>query len=79
MNTANPRPTYGGGTDTAIYTAAGTEELLVGCSKIGNIERGEVAVTPAFRLHAKYIIHTVGPKWIDGNSDEFDILERCYL
>ena len=37
-----------------------------------------MAVTPAFRLHVKYIIHTVGPKCIDGNSDEFNILERCY-
>ncbi len=78
VNTANPRPVFGGGTDTAIYKAAGTEKLLVERQKIGNIERGDIAVTPAFDLKAKYIIHTVGPKWIDGSNGEFDILENCY-
>ena len=28
---------------------------------IGPIERGETAVTGAYNLNAKYIIHTVGP------------------
>lgn len=29
-------------------------------------------------LDAKYIIHTVGPAWIDGNHDEREILHSCY-
>ncbi|MDY3908703.1 MAG: macro domain-containing protein [Eubacterium sp.] len=34
--------------------------------KVGYIERGDIAVTGAYALNAKYIIHTVGPVWVDG-------------
>ncbi len=78
VNTANPEPCYGGGTDSAVYTAAGAEELLAERKKIGSISPGEAAVTYAFALPAKYIIHTVGPAWIDGAHGEFDILRSCY-
>ena len=56
VNTANPRPRIGAGTDTAIHKAAGPE-LLEARKKIGDIRPGEVAVTPAFKLDAKYVIH----------------------
>ena len=65
VNTANPRPKFDSGTDGAIYNAAGAEELLAERKNIGNIEPGDAAVTPAFGLSAKYIIHTVGPVWFD--------------
>lgn len=78
VNTANPMPIVGGGTDSAIYKAAGEAKLLAERQKIGTIARGEVAVTPAFDLNAKYIIHTVGPVWEDGSKGEFDILKSCY-
>ncbi|MCC8102333.1 MAG: macro domain-containing protein [Clostridiales bacterium] len=78
VNTANPHPTYAAGTDAAIYKAAGAELLLAERKKIGKIERGQAAVTSAFLLPAKYIIHTVGPAWIDGKHGEFDILSDCY-
>ena len=67
VNTANPHPTIGGGTDSAIYAAAGEEKLLAERRKIGEIAQGQAAATPAFDLQAKHIIHTVGPAWIDGN------------
>ena len=59
VNTANPEPCFGSGTDAAVYKAAGAEELLAARKKIGRIAPGECAVTPAFALPAKYIIHTV--------------------
>ncbi len=78
VNTANPQPICGSGTDYAIYQAAGTEQLLAARQQIGVLQRGEVAVTPAFALKATYIFHAIGPKWIDGQSGEFDILTSCY-
>ena len=61
VNTANPRPRYVSGTDYAIYMAAGADELLKERQKIGNIETGQAAVTPAFALSAKYIIQLLDP------------------
>lgn len=78
VNSANPNPIYVNGTDLAIYEAAGKEELLLERKSIGNIERGSIAVTKPYNLKAKYIIHTVGPIWIDGKHNEFGILEDCY-
>ena len=74
VNTANPQPKCVSGTDLAIYEAAGKEALLAERKTIGPIERGDIAVTGAYNLNAKYIIHTVGPVWIDGNHHELEIL-----
>lgn len=78
VNTANPKPKYSSGTDTAVYKAAGEEELLAERRKIGYMKEGEVAITPGFKLPAKYIIHAVSPRYIDGNSGEENILRECY-
>lgn len=78
VNTANPKPIVGDGTDRAIYAAAGEKELLAERKKIGEITRGNAVATPAFNLAAKYIIHTVGPVWENGNHGEREILHSCY-
>ena len=78
VNSANPLPIAGNGTDGAIYEAAGHDELLAERKKIGPMERGNIAVTPAFALKAKYIIHTVGPIWEGGNDGEYEALRSCY-
>ena len=78
VNTANPNPICASGTDLAIYEAAGKEKLLAERANIGKIARGDIAVTGAYNLNAKYIIHTVGPVWTDGLHHEFEILEDCY-
>ena len=78
VNTANPNPICASGTDLAIYEAAGKEQLLAERTGIGKIARGDIAVTGAYNLKAKYIIHTVGPVWTDGKHQEFEILESCY-
>ena len=79
VNTANPEPVFMEGTDSAIYLAAGADELLSERAKIGPIAEGEVAVTPAFKLDAKYIFHTVGPVWNGGGEGEKETVRKCYL
>ncbi len=81
VNTANPMPAVGRGTDTAVYEAAGWEKLLAARKEIGVIERGQSAWTPAFNLKkhgVKYIIHTIGVFYQDGNHGEKEILRSCY-
>lgn len=81
VNTANPMPVVGRGTDTAVYEAAGRDKLLGARKEIGVIERGQSAWTPAFNLKkhgVKYIIHTIGVFYQDGNHGEKEILRSCY-
>ena len=78
VNTANPYVAIGIGVDSAIYTAAGRDQLLIERARIGIIKPGEVAVTPAFKLDAKYIIHTVGPAWEGGSNGEIETVAKCY-
>lgn len=77
VNTANPRPVVGSGTDTAIHTKAGPG-LLAERLAIGNIAPGDARLTPGYNLDAKYVIHTVGPIWQGGGAGEAVILRRCY-
>ena len=81
VNTANPMPVIGRGTDSTIYEAAGRDKLLAARKEIGVIERGQSAWTPAFNLKkhgVKYIIHTIGVFYQDGNHGEKEILRSCY-
>lgn len=78
VNTANPAVAVGSGVDSAIYNAAGRDELLAARAAIGPMKPGDVAATPAFGLDAKYIIHAVGSYWVDGTHGELDILKSCY-
>ena len=77
VNTANPRPVIGSGTDAAIHAKAGP--MLLGARKlIGTMSTGEVCITPGFKLPCKYVIHTVGPVWEDGARGEGYLLRQCY-
>ena len=78
VNTANELPIYSEGTDTAIYQAAGVEELLAAREQIGFLDEGDVAITEGFQLPAKYIIHAVSPFYVDGQHDEAEKLRSCY-
>lgn len=77
VNSANPRPVIGPGTDSSIHEKAGPE-LLAARKMIGPIPAGQAAITPAFRLHARYVIHTVGPVWDGGSYGEEGLLRSCY-
>ena len=78
VNAANPRPIIGYGVDSGVHKKAG-DQLLVARKKIGDIAFGEAAITPAFNLSAKYVIHAVSPIWQDGKKNEAQILENCYV
>ena len=77
VNTANPNPVIGSGVDSGIHKKAG-HELLTARQKIGCIDFGDAVITSGFGLDAKYVIHTVGPIWVDGNHEEEKILSSCY-
>ena len=67
-----------GGTDKIIHSLAGPD-LEVELMEIGFIEDGEAVLTNAYGLNnCKYIIHTAGPRWIDGKHQEEEILASCY-
>ena len=78
VNTANPKPVIGAGTDMAIYTAAGKEKLLKARELIGDIKPGEAIETSAYNLDAKFIIHTVCVAWEFDNMVALDTLKSCY-
>jgi len=77
VNTANPKPIIGDGTDRAIHCKAG-ERLLLARKEIGDIAIGTSKITPAFDLNARYVIHTAGPIWKDGKSGEEALLASCF-
>lgn len=77
VNSANPMPVIGSGVDSGIHEKAGPK-LLIERQKIGSIDFGDAVITPGFGLGAKYVIHTVGPIWSDGNRGEDQILSSCY-
>ena len=77
VHTTNTNLIRGRGSSEAIFKSAGfkLEEAL---QEIGHCEVGEAVITPGFNLASKYIIHTVGPVWIDGLHNESKVLEACY-
>ena len=83
VNAANQVMLGGGGVDGAIHRAAG-KELFDACLKVPEVRpgvrcpTGEARITPGFKLPAKFVIHTAGPVYRDGQHEEPEKLANCY-
>ena len=78
VNPANTSLKAGGGVCGLMFEAAGYEELTKACKRIGGVKTGGAAITPAFNMKQKYIIHAVGPIWTGGENGEAYQLRSAY-
>jgi O-acetyl-ADP-ribose deacetylase (regulator of RNase III) len=77
VTAANAALSGGGGVDGAVHRAAGPQ-LLEACRKLGRCPPGSAAITPAFALPARFVIHAVGPVWQGGDAREDELLRSAY-
>ena len=72
VNPANNYLQHGGGVAGAIVRAGGdivqreSDEFV---RKNGPLPTGKATITSGGRLKAKYVIHTVGPRWGEGDEE----------
>ena len=81
VNAANSTLLGGGGVDGAIHRAGGPE-ILAECKAIrkdqypNGLPVGQAVLTTAGNMQARYVIHTVGPRY--DRIGERLLLESCY-
>ena len=83
VNAANSTLMGGGGVDGAIHRKGGPE-ILAACRRLraerypDGLPAGQAAATPAGRLRARWVIHTVGPVYSSG-EDRSALLRSCHV
>ena len=82
VNAANRSLLGGGGVDGAIHRRGGPE-ILAQCRALRDgtyadgLPAGQAVATTAGRLHARWVIHTVGPVY-STSEDRSAVLASCY-
>ena len=83
VNAANRTLLGGGGVDGAIHRAGGPD-ILAACQELRRtryphgLPTGEAVMTPAGRLPARHVIHTVGPVKGTNHYRDARLLAACY-
>ncbi len=83
VNAANSTLSGGGGVDGAIHRAGGAQ-ILEECREIRRAQyteglpTGEAVITTGGNLHARHVIHTVGPIYGHAGGREAELLAACY-
>jgi O-acetyl-ADP-ribose deacetylase (regulator of RNase III) len=83
VNAANSSLMGGGGVDGAIHRKGGSK-ILEECKLIrakewlNGLPTGKAVITSGGNLKARYVIHTVGPIWHDGDSGEAELLADAH-
>ena len=78
VNAANRNLRQGTGLSDALFKAAGAAEMRAAREKLGSCAPGHAVITPGFRLPAQYVVHAVGPIWVNGRQHESELLAACY-
>lgn len=82
VNAANSSLLGGGGVDGAIHRRGGPE-ILAACRALRashygkGLRTGQAVATTAGRLDARWVIHTVGPRYAE-DEDRSALLASCY-
>src|SRR5512139_482510 len=68
VNAANKHLQHGGGVAAAIVRRGG-RIIQDESDKLAPIETGQAVITTGGKLPAKWVIHTLGPVWGEGDED----------
>ena len=80
VNAANTDLLMGGGVCGAIFQAAGASQLQMACHPLAPIKTGEAVITPGFNLPARYVIHAVGPIYLQEEKERCEqLLHNAYV
>ena len=78
VNSTDETLAAGGPVHVAIHRAAGPG-LEAECLEVGDCPPGEARITGGHNLNIPFVIHTVAPTWLGGQSGERKALESCYV
>lgn len=77
VNAANNKLIPGSGVDGALNSQAGPN-LKKDMLAFNGTPTGTAVYTNAYNLRADYVIHAVGPRYVDGHSGEEALLTSAY-